>query len=81
MRETPHEAPKKKEERTRRKLQKAKSSRDYHRCLKLRKEREGEGGGGLFLPAGSRDDGVCPRGRSILRESWIACEYAAGEKK
>lgn len=50
-------------------------ARDYRWCLKRRKRREGAP---LFLPAGSRDDGVCPRGRSILRESWIACEYAAG---
>jgi len=35
----------------------------------------------FFLPAGSRDDGVCPRGRSILREPWIACESAAGEDR
>lgn len=34
------------------------------------KEAQGEGPSpSLPLPAGSRDDGVCPRGRSILRES------------
>jgi len=55
-------------------------------CWCCSKRRKGRDGGMpswpfFFLPAGSRDDGVCPRGRSILREPWIACESAAGEDR
>lgn len=56
--------------------------RDYLWCLKRRNDREG----GLlcpsfFLPAGSRDDGVCPRGRSILLESCGSrASLAAGDE-
>lgn len=55
-------------------------ARDYPWCLKRRNDREkGPLCPSFFLPAGSRDDGVCPRGRSILL--WIACESRSWKRE
>lgn len=58
-------------------------ARDYSGCLKRRNKREeGQLCLSFFLPAGSRDDGVCPRGRSILLESrGSRASLAAGEER
>lgn len=58
-------------------------ARDYSWCLKRSNKREeGPLCPSFFLPASSRDDGVCPRGRSILLESrGSRASLAAGEEK